>query len=69
MITLTPVQLTPEDATLFIEFQKRYAFIKLLESLEVFTIVNGSCEIHFDSMGQIGSVDVRRHYRPKSVDK
>lgn len=69
MNTLTTVQLTATDALAFINFQKHYALVQLLESLGVFGITSGSCEIHFDSQGQIGSVDVRRHYRPKTVDK
>lgn len=68
-MTMTTVQLSPEDALTFIAFQKHYAFIKLMESLGVFAITSGSVEVHFDGMGQIGSVDVRRHFRPKDVDK
>lgn len=60
---LTKIELTPEDAILFIEFQKRYAFMKLLESLDAFSIKSGFVSVHFDNLGGIASVDVQRHYR------
>lgn len=70
MTTLTPVYLSAADIVAFKKFQKHYALIGLLDSLGVFDITSGSAEIHFDSMGNIGSVDVRRHYRPgKTGDK
>lgn len=69
MNTLTPVYLSPDDVLAFTKFQRHYALIGLLESLGVFDIVSGSAEIHFDSQGNIGSVDIKRHYRPKAVDK
>ncbi len=52
----------------FAKFQKHYSLVQLLESLGVFSIVNGSVEIHFDSIGNIGSVDIRRHFRPNRGD-
>lgn len=67
MVTLTPIYLSPVDAEAFKKFQKHYNLIGLMESLGVFSITNGSAEIHFDSQGNIGSVDIRRHYRPKDV--
>lgn len=63
----TSIQLNEDDALAFVSFQKHYSLVKLLESLGVFTIANGSCEIHFDAMGQIGSVDIRKHFRPKNM--
>lgn len=59
----TLIELTPEDALLFISFQKRYAFMQLLESVEAFDIKSGSITIHFDSMGRISTVDKNTHYR------
>lgn len=63
MSELTTVQLTPEEAQLFIQFQKRYLFMKLLESIGAFEIKSGFLTIHFDNLGGIGSVDVQRHYK------
>lgn len=48
---------------LFVQYQKRYAFMKLLESIGAFDVKNGYITIHFDNIGGIGSVDVQRHYR------
>lgn len=60
---LTPIYLNQEEAMLFVAFQKRYAFIELLESLKVFDIKSGSITVNFDSLGAIGSVDIQRHFR------
>ena len=59
----TTIYLTDIDASLFLEFQKRYAFMQLLESVKAFNIKSGSITIHFDSMGQIASVDKQEHFR------
>jgi hypothetical protein len=59
----TAIYITDADAILFVEFQKRYAFIKLLESLNVFDIKSGSVTIHFDAFGQIGSVDKHTYFK------
>lgn len=59
----TVVELSPADAALFIAFQKRYAFMQLLESIGAFDIRSGSITIHFDNLGGVGSVDTNRHYR------
>lgn len=63
MTELTTVYLTEEEARLFIEFQKRYAFMQLLESLDVFKIRSGSITVHFDNTGEIASLDKQEHYR------
>lgn len=63
MDNLTMIQLTPEDAALFIQFQKRYAFMNLMESLGAFKIKSGYVTVHFDNMGEVGSIDVQQHYR------
>lgn len=60
---LTTVYLSPHDATLFVEFQKRYAMVKLLDSLGVFGIRSGSVTLHFTATGEIGSVDKLQHFR------
>ncbi len=60
----TPVLLTEREAMLFIQFQKHISLVGMLESIDAFAIRSGSVTIHFDSMGQIGSVDKVQHYRP-----
>lgn len=60
---LTNISLTPEEAKLFIEFQKRYAFMHLLESLGAFDIRSGFLTVHFTNTGEIGSIDIQKHYR------
>lgn len=68
MTTLKPkptmVALTKEEALLFMEFQKRYAFIQMLEELDVFDIRNGSVTINFDAMGAISTVTKNQVFRP-----
>ncbi len=59
----TAIYLTQDEAMLFIEFQKRYAFMKLLESIGAFDLRSGSVTIHFDSLGGIGSIDKQEHFR------
>ena len=55
----TTVYLDDETAKLFVEFQKRHAFMKLMEEIGAFDIKSGSVEIHFDNIGQIK--DVKKH--------
>ena len=57
------IELTDDDAILFREYQKRYSFFKLLESIQAFEIKGGSVEIHFDALGQIASVEKHEYYR------
>jgi len=57
------VFLSPEEATLFVEFQKRFTFMKLMESLGAFSVKSGSVTIHFDNLGKIASVDKQEHYK------
>jgi hypothetical protein len=59
----TIVYLTPEDAEAFINFQKHFSFIQILETLGVFQIRNGSVTINFDGVGRVGSVDMYRHFK------
>ena len=61
--TSTAVYLNQTDATLFVAFQKRYAFVQLLESVGAFNIRSGSLTIHFDNIGQIASVDKHEHFK------
>lgn len=59
----TIIELSAQDALEFVEFQKRFAFFQVLESLKVFDIRNGSVTINFDGMGGISSIDKRQTYR------
>lgn len=59
----TAIYLTSEEALLFVEFQKRFAFIQALNSIGAFDIKGGSLEVHFDALGQIGSMAIHRHYK------
>lgn len=57
------IELTDLDARLFQQFQKRYQFIKLLEDLDAFALKNGHITIHFNNLGEVGSVDVQKHIK------
>lgn len=59
----TAIFLTPEECLLFVQFQKRFAFMKLMENTGAFDIRNGSLEVHFDSLGGIAKLDIHRSYR------
>ena len=63
MTDTTTLQLSHEDALLFVAFQKRYAFMKLLETIGAFEIKSGSITIHFDNIGGIGAVDKLEKYK------
>lgn len=63
MQSLVKIELSEADARLFIAFQKRYAFTKLLEEMGAFDIKNGSIEVHFGNMGEIAKIDIHSHYR------
>lgn len=63
MDKLTILQLSEADAKLFIEYQKRYAFVKLLESVGAFDLKSGTLTVNFNNVGEIGSVEVHKHYR------
>lgn len=61
-IETTAIYLTDIEARQFIDFQKHYTLIGLLESLNVFNLKNGSCEIHFNSLGEIKGINIHTHY-------
>lgn len=63
MDTTIAVYLSEEEATRFVAFQKRYSFIKLLDDIGAFDIKSGSVTIHFDNIGQIGSIDKYYHLK------
>lgn len=63
----TIITLSEQEALLFIEFQKRHAFFKLLESVGAFNIRSGSIKINFDSLGCIGSVEKMEYFKPEKL--
>lgn len=63
MQELTTIQLTSEEAKLFTQFQKRFAFMQLMESLGIFEIRSGKVEIHFSVKGEIVGIDIHRSYK------
>jgi hypothetical protein len=56
------IQLTNEDAELFLEFQKYYALFGLLKSIDAFSLQNGSVTINFNYLGQIKSVNKQQNF-------
>lgn len=63
MPELILVQFTPEQAKEAALLNKHYAFIKLLESLDVFSLKKATLTINFDEVGSIGSIDIHKHYK------
>lgn len=57
------VEMNDADAILFVEFQKRYAFMKMLESIDAFAIRNGSITVHFDNLGRIVKIDKHEAFK------
>lgn len=60
---LITVYLTQDQAKMITELEKRYLFMKVLESVGVFKMGRGSVTINVDEFGQIGSVDIHHHYK------
>lgn len=63
METVTLI-ITNQEAELFKHFQKRHAFMELMESVGAFKpdMARGSIVIHYDNLCGIASVDVNKHY-------
>ncbi len=59
----TTLTVTEQEALEFIEFQKRYAFFKTLDSIGAFNLRNGAVTINFDKYGQIGSIEKKEFFR------
>ena len=61
----TTIVLNEEDAKLFIQFQKKHAMIRVLDSVGAFDMKQqGSITLNFDPMGGLGSVEVKVIHRP-----
>lgn len=69
IITLekTPVYLDPDEALLFLAFQKNYHVVAqvlgVMDSLGIKTLANGSLTLDFNSDGIIQHSSVTKHYR------
>lgn len=63
-LSTTTIYLTEEEAKRFVSFQKHYALIGLLDSVNAFNIKSGSVTIHFNALGQIVGVDKQEHFNP-----
>jgi len=63
----TLVYLTPDEALLFVEFQKRYHIIAQLvgcmESLNLSDIKNTSITMDTDEQGRVKHTAITKHYR------
>ena len=59
----TTVYLSAEEAKLFMEFQRRYRFMQMLESLGVFDLKSAKVTLHFDNLGEVASIDKQQYYR------
>lgn len=53
------VELTEEDAILFVFFQQNYFNIKRLLEYEVFTQKSKTLTLHIDSFGQINGMEIK----------
>lgn len=51
------VELTHEEARSFLMWRKHQANWDILERAGIFTISNGSAEVHFNSQGQISLIN------------
>ncbi len=64
---MTVIELTDDEARLFIEFRKRQEFIGHLvgymESLNVFDLKNTSVTLDIDNIGIVSHMSVTRHFR------
>lgn len=65
---MTLIELSDQDAQLFVLFQRNYQKFALLVEHQVFDVKNGSAELHFDRKGDIASIDLHaKVYRRGSV--
>lgn len=54
---MTKIELTPEEVELFKLFRKHQDEFIVLVNHNVFEIKNGSAELHFDSNGNLASIN------------
>lgn len=64
---MTNVQLTDEDALLFIQFQKNYQILApivgYMTSLKIIDISNSQLVLDIDSQGKVGHMAITKHFR------
>ncbi len=64
---MTKIELSDEDAILFMEFQKRYVFIGQLvgymDSLNVFDLKNMTITMDIDQHSTVSHMSITKHYR------
>lgn len=58
----TAVFLTDEQAAQFVQFQRHWNMMGLLESVGAFSIRGGSVTINFDTRGKVSSIDKKEHF-------
>lgn len=63
MQNLIKIELSEEEAKMFVKFQKHFSFVQLLESIKAFDMRSGSLTINFDGLGQIVSLQKLEHYK------
>lgn len=64
------IELTVKDCALFKLFQEHYEFFRILIDAGLFTIKQGSIDIHFDTHGNIGAIDIHHNtYRRRLTDR
>lgn len=57
-----PVYLTNEEANLFVKFQRHHNLIAYMENVKAFGMRNGSVTIHFNSLGEIKSIEKKEMF-------
>lgn len=63
----TTLQLSEQDALVFVKFQRHHALVMLLDSIGAFDLKSGSVTINFDATGRIGSVDKFQHFKASAM--
>jgi len=63
----TPVYLSPDEALLFMAFQKNYQIIAhilgTMDSLKIGDLSNGRLEMDFDKTGMVTHTSITKHFR------
>ncbi len=66
-LSMVVISLTPDDAKLFAEFQKRYEVIAHLvgymDALRLFDLKNMNISMDIDTAGKVSHTAITRHYR------
>lgn len=64
---MTVIELSPQEALLFVAFQRRYPVFNVLEQLGAFDMKNGSVTINYDANGAVSSVSLNKTLRPSAL--